>query len=154
MYTTITELLETTLTETELIHLLNDANRDIEDIDLEDPADPIVVKAERCINKGDDLINAYLRTRYTIPIAPPIPGLIKSLSQDFAIYHFHEVRHKKDMPEDLVIKYKDNMKVLNGIQKGEVNPGIEGQEDQSDIIIKTSGKGKPKIFTDDMLSNF
>ena len=154
MYTTIPEIIETTLTEQELIHLLNDANRDIEDIDLDDPTDPIVVKATRCINKGDDLINAYLRTRYTIPITGTIPGLIKSLSQDFAIYHFHEVRHKKDMPEDLVIKYKDNMKVLNGIQKGEVNPGLEGQVDQSDVIIKTNAKGKPKIFTDDVLNKF
>ena len=156
MYSTVSQLIEEgTLTEEEIIHLLVAADRDLEEdpVDLEDADDAVVIKANGCIQKAQDLIDSFLRTRYTLPLSTT-PGLIKTLSDDFSIYYMHEVRHKKDMPEDLKEKFVNNLKLLNQIQKGDVNPGLSDQTSQADVIIKTSGQTKTQIFTDDLLDKF
>lgn len=156
MYSSISQLVEEgTLTEDEIIHLLVKSDRDLTEdpVDLTDSADAVVIKANGCIQKAQELIDSYLRTRYTLPLSST-PGLIKTLSDDYSIYYMHEVRHKKNMPEDLKEKFISNMKLLNQIQRGEINPGIEGQASQADVIIKTSGENKAKTFTDDFLDNY
>ncbi len=153
MYTTIAEILEYGLSETELIHLLNDESRDTADIDLDDPDDVLVKRAAGKIKSAEDYIDGFLRGRFTLPLTT-VPGIIKDWANDISIHKMHEHRHRKDMPESLIIKFKEITKLLQSVQSGDYNPGIEEAVSQADVIIKTKPAGNTKIFTDEKLKDF
>jgi len=148
MYTTIAKILESGISKAEFINLLNDENRDPEAVDFDDEDDPLIIRATGKIKKGDDLIDAHLRGRFTLPLTS-VPGTIENLSTDFAIYYCFEHRHRQSMPEDLQIKMKEDLKLLAGIQKGDVNPGIEPIDKRADTIIKAEPSTGKKVFGDD-----
>jgi len=159
MYTTIVKILESGLSRDEFIQLLNDEMSEPNLIILDpedenyDPNNPIIKRAEGKIRKADTLIDAFLRGLFTLPLTTT-PQMIEDLSTDISIHFIHEHRHRKAMPEDLIIKFKDNMKLLNQIQRGEVKPGIDETTERADIIIRTDKTSTDKTFTDDYMADF
>lgn len=153
MYTSIANIIEAGLSESTLIMLLNDEERQEADIDLEDAADLIVIRANKLIVKSDALIDSFLRGRYTLPLTEPYPETIIKLSEDISIFHFYQHRHRTNMPEDIVTNFKDNVKLLNAFQSGSSNPGIDTVS-KSSVQIKTNQSTKEKTFTDDLLENY
>jgi phage gp36-like protein len=154
LYSTIQEILESGLTKAELIHLLNDEERLAEDIDLESADDLLVKRAAAKIKKAATYIDGFLRGRFELPLQT-VPELIKDYSNDISIYYIYEHRHKIEMAESLVTRFKDVTKNLMEIQKGNINPGIPEKPDNSAAVnIKTDKSSKNKIFTDDYLEDF
>ncbi len=76
-----------------------------------------------CIARGDALINSYCSARYIIPFAPPIPDVIRMLSEDLAIYHLY-ARRGEEIPGSTGDKYKNAIGQLRDISKGLVDLGL------------------------------
>lgn len=81
-------------------------------------------KVLEAIAYADQLIDGYLRGRYTVPL-DPVPGLIRKISVDLAVFHLYSRRFELEMPEPMMARYKNAIKVLEQIQKGLIKLGIE-----------------------------
>ncbi|GAB4287297.1 MAG: DUF1320 domain-containing protein [Ignavibacteriaceae bacterium] len=152
-YTTLEKILESGLKENEVIHLLNDEERDTVDIDLQNSSDPIVIRANKLIEKADAFIDSHLRGRFNLPLTIT-PAMIEDISTEYSIILFYEHRHRKEMPETLLMKKQEIIKTLEKIQRGSINPGIEDEGTKSDQQIRVNKTSSNKIFTDDFLEDF
>lgn len=151
MYTTIAKILEAGLTTQELIHLAENDGRAESAIDFTDAADALVVRVNSFIAKADAWIDSYIAARTTVPLST-VPTIIEDLSTRRTIYLLTESRHRKDMPESLILSNKEDIKYLEQVQKGNVNPGITAISTSSPFI-KTNKSGTTKIFNDDFMAD-
>jgi len=79
------------------------------------------------IRRADNLIDSYLRNRYTatvgVPItAVPIPESIRDLSIRITLYFLYRRSKPFDIPDSVLYDYKDCEKLLLKIQSGAWNP--------------------------------
>ena len=151
MYTTIAKILEAGLTTQELIHLAENDGRLEAAIDFDDTADALVVRVNSFIAKADAWIDSYLAARTTVPLTT-VPVIIEDLSTRRTIFLLTESRHRKDMPESLILSNKEDIKYLTEVQKGNVNPGITETAAAADFI-KTNHTGKLKTFSDEYMED-
>lgn len=80
---------------------------------------------DRAIAKAGELIDGYLRGRYTLPL-DPVSGLVTTLAADIALYRLYARRPRLTVPESLADRYKNALKVLDNIQKGAITLGASG----------------------------
>lgn len=154
MYTSITKILEAGLMKQELIFLAENDKRAEADIDFDDTADPLVVRVNSFIAKADAWIDSYIAARTTVPLTT-VPTIIEDLSTRRTIFLLTESRHRKDMPESLILSNKEDIKYLENVQKGNVNPGLTiDSTTAASSIIKTNKSGVAKTFDDDYMSDF
>lgn len=71
---------------------------------------------------ADSLIDGYLKGIYPVPLSPA-PKLINKISIDLAIYHLYSRRFELDMPESMMQRYKNSIKILEQIRDGVVQLG-------------------------------
>ena len=88
-------------------------------------ADASVV--ERAIADADSEIDAYCGRRYTVPFAA-VPGIIRKLSVDIAIYHLYGRRTAGDVPDGRKGRYGNAVRLLEHISKGLVTLGGQDPE--------------------------
>lgn len=111
-------------------------------------------RVDEAIAYADQMIDGYLRGRYTTPLSP-VPGLIKKLSVDLAVFHLYSRRLELEMPEAMMQRYKSAVKVLEQIQKGIVSLGIEPADDgPGQGYYKTNKADEDKTFSKDVLNQF
>lgn len=81
------------------------------------------------ISVADSIINGYLGGRYTLPLET-VPDLIKTIAIDITIYKLYERRLELEMPESMLNRYKNAVRLLEYIQKGTVSIDVqeEGEE--------------------------
>jgi len=112
------EDLEKIMPEQDLIELTDD------DV----PAAVIVTaNVDKAIADAGELIDGYLRARYSLPLTPA-PGLINTLACDIAVYRLYARRVKLTPPEGVSERYKNALKLLDLIQKGEITLGDGGAQ--------------------------
>lgn len=109
-YLTTAEL-ETAISPSELIAL---ADRDGDGI-----ADEAVVAG--VLARADEVIDSYLRSRFTVPLAS-VPGMVRQCAQFIARYFLFEDQAPDRVAED----YRQALKWLEQIRKGELDIGIDG----------------------------
>ena len=127
--------IEAQLSEAELIQLTDDADAGVVDASV----------VARAIADADDEINSYLQERYTVPLNP-VPGLIRKLSVDLAVYNFYS---RRDLEAPVRTKrYEDATRLLKLLARGDASLGLEpppaeahGEE------IQTGRKKADRIFT-------
>lgn len=111
-------------------------------------------KVDEAIAYADELINAYLRGRYQVPLNP-VPELIKRLSVDLAIFHLYSRRFELEMPESMMQRRKEIIRLLEQIQKGVVSLGLEsGNTGYGQGTYKTNKTTGDRIFTKEKLGQF
>ena len=110
-YSTFVDL-KNYLPESVLLQLTDDNNTD--DIDQ--------TKTEDCIRQADDLIDGYLRGRYTVPITGTVPVLIEDISTKLAVYFLFKRSLILTLPGPIKDDYDYCMTQLNNIQKGRLSP--------------------------------
>ena len=76
------------------------------------------------ISNAQSQVDGYLRRRYTVPFADPIPALAVSLTVDIAAYlaglnWYQETELLKDDP--LALRYERAVALLKDIQAGEID---------------------------------
>jgi phage gp36-like protein len=141
-YCTLNDILSKRLSEETLIQLTDDAGAGVVDQD----------KAGQAIADAAELIDGYLRKRYTLPLTSAL-GLVKKLALDVAVYNLYGLRAEIDTPERIANDYSAALKVLENIQRGNVKLGVEepsGQEATEALQIKAPAR----IFDDDTLESY
>lgn len=79
-------------------------------------------KVNDSIRRADDLIDGYLRGRYTVPITGTVPVLIQDLSTKLAVYFLFKRSLIQTLPEPIKDDYDYVMTQLKAIQRGQLSP--------------------------------
>lgn len=148
-YSTITDILKD-LPLKELVNLTNDENRPINDINLSSDADIVVVRVKKAIEDADNEIDAYLRSRYTLPLQN-VPSLITKISCDIAIYNLFCRRFRVDIPYRDV--YLSRIAELKLIQNGQMSLDISSDIDKQGYYL-TNKNSDSRIFNSETLNQF
>ena len=97
------------------------------------------------IGDADELIDGYLRGRYTLPL-DPIPALITKLSIDLAVFNLYSRKLELVMPEAMSDRYKNAVKVLEHIQSGKISLGTEAGNTPEPGEYKTNKTASDRMF--------
>lgn len=134
-----------TVPENDLVQLTDDA------------MPPVAVNqanVDRAITDAGELIDGYLRGRYTLPLSP-VPGLINTLAADVAIYRLYARRIKLTPPEGVTERYKNARKLLEQIQSGKISLGAENTG--GGVTPETGGPqfvAPDRVFSRDTLGDY
>jgi len=132
------------LTLDELLRLVNDENRAAGGVNLADPEDVCAVRITEQITAADYEIDGYLRSLFTLPLSS-VPGLIKEISVDLAIYNLYKRRFRLDMPETLTALYNGRVKQLEKIQSGVISLDVtlpSGTETSGEISVNKTAEDR------------
>lgn len=126
--------IEEQLSESELIQLTDDAGSGSVDASV----------VSRAITDADDEINSYLQEHYAVPVSP-VPGLVRKLSVDLAIYNLF-ARRDLDAPVRTQ-RYENAVRLLKSLARGEASLGVEPPPAEvRDEDIQTSRKESERTF--------
>jgi len=86
-----------------------------------DGTTPIQSKVEAAIDFADIMVDSYISGRYNLPLSGPSPGLLRKISKDLTINYLYEGAYAKSaMPNTIVWKKIDAMKLLLSLQRGDI----------------------------------
>lgn len=125
-------------------------------IQLTDDAGQGVIDNEKisdAIEYAGQLIDGYLRGRYSVPLNP-VPELIKRIAIDMAIFHLYSRRFELEMPEGMLQRRKECIRLLELIQQGKVLLGIESSQSPGQGYYKGNKNAEDRIFNKDVLNQF
>lgn len=80
-------------------------------------------RLEEAIAQADADIDSYLSAKYTVPLTP-VPAVAKKLSVDIAVYNLYS-RRLEGIPETRSDRYKNAVRMLEGMAKGTISVGAE-----------------------------
>ncbi|MCD8024746.1 MAG: DUF1320 domain-containing protein [Candidatus Gastranaerophilales bacterium] len=146
-YSTL-ENLEAVIPEQELINLTSDTAPPLE-IDTD--------KINAALSFADEMINAYLRNKYILPLTY-IPLIIVQIATDIAAYRLYSRRPKK-LPEHIKEGYESAIKTLSAIQKEQMILDLPAEHPDEDVtspakMVVTNKTTSSRIFSDEMLKGF
>lgn len=103
--------------------------------------------------RGDvaEMINTYLRGRYTVPV-DPVPAVLANIENDLLVHKLYTRRANYDIPKSVAELKKDALKLLDGINKGAVL--LEDQPDIAEGAIQSNKTDDDRIFPDSKLDYF
>lgn len=121
------EDLKTRLSEDYLLQIADDDGDGV-------PDDQLINDA---IDQAQSEVDAYLGTRYEVPLSDP-PQVVKKLTADLTIYYLHA--RKDNLPDTVQKLYEGAVKLLSLIAQGKVTVGLDAQPEGSGIKVKTRDK--------------
>lgn len=98
-----------------------------------------------------ELINTYLRGRYTVPV-DPAPEILVNIEADLLVHKLYQRRSGYEIPDSISDSKKDAMELLKQINLGKVL--LEDQPDIAEAAIRTNKKSTDRMFPDDTLKSF
>ncbi len=110
-------------------------------------------KVTEAIAKADALIDGYLTGRYTVPLTTVLV-IIRSASIDIAVYELYSRRGERGVPENVTDRYKNAIKTLTEIQRGNILLGVAAPDSQTSNPIQTDKTDEDRIFSEDALEGF
>jgi len=123
----------------------------------DDTVPPAVINADnvsRAIADAGELIDGYLRGRYTLPL-DPVPGLLNTLAADIAVWRLYARRANIEPMEGVKERYKNALKLLEQIRNGLLSLGagaVTTTESASGTVnVSTPGD---RIFTRHTLGGY
>lgn len=146
-YSTLENLLSM-VAEAELINLTNDTV----------PADSInLEQIASSIEYADELINSYLRNKYTLPLKY-VPKIIQKISSDIALYRLYSRRPRK-LPEHITENYKEATSILKNIQKEQMILDLPQEHPQMNVtepskMVVSNKTNSSRIFGDSFTERF
>jgi len=125
--------------------------------ELDNPA--ITDRIDQAIDDADAEINSYIRQRFAPPVVDSdgnTPKIIKKVAADLATYNLHMRRRSEmDVPKQIMRMYDRQVKVLENIYKGIIDPGVEPQPAKSEAVqAEYIDGGGDTNFTRDTLKDF
>ncbi|HOW51758.1 MAG TPA: DUF1320 domain-containing protein [bacterium] len=116
------------------------------------------VNVAQAITDADNLIDGYVSGRYSLPLAP-VPGLIKKISVDLAVYNLWARRRRAEMPEGIENSYKNAIKLLERMQEGkillsatQIPSGNEASGGLGDMRVNKTAADR--VFNKDLMEKF
>ncbi|RKY70046.1 MAG: DUF1320 domain-containing protein [Candidatus Latescibacterota bacterium] len=138
-YCTLTDLKEA-IDERELLQLTDDANAGAID----------QTRIDQMILDADSEINGYLGSRYSVPMVPVLPIIIK-YSVDIAIYNLYSRR--QGPPEHRETRYKNAIRFFEQVAAGKITLGAN--DPNPTVTAGAPLISKPEtIFNRDKLDRF
>lgn len=141
-YCTLADIQSKRLSEETLIQLTDDTDSGLVD----------QVKVDEAIADATELIDGYLRKRYTLPLTT-VQGLVVKLALDVSVYNLYGLRPELDTPDRVAADYKAALRLLEQIQRGDVKIGVEepsGEEATEALQVQAP----TRIFDDDTLERY
>jgi phage gp36-like protein len=130
---------------------------DAELIQLTDDTIPpvaiIQANVDKAIARADELIDGYLRGRYTLPLSS-VSGLLRDTAVDIAAYHLFKRKKKAKLPEAVSDDYKNALKILESIQSGKIALEADPVPSSTPTVVTGEGgsvTGSNRVFTRDSL---
>ncbi len=115
MYCAQTDI-EDLVTTRVLMQLTDDSRTDTVDTE----------KVAAAIQAASDEVDAYLRARYApVPLPDPVPGLVKRLTRDLAVYELYSRRLEGGIPQAVKDRTDAARKLLGEIRDGLATLGVE-----------------------------
>lgn len=109
------------------------------------------VRVNEAIAQADSVINSYCATRHTVPFTAPVPAIIKAMSVDIAVYNLYS-RRVEEIPETRSERYKNAIRLLEGIAKGTITLGVApAPVALREGGVKTNKTKKDRTFTKDKM---
>jgi phage gp36-like protein len=139
-----------------LIQLLNDENRQDEEIDLTDSNDPIVTRFNQIVNEVADEIDNSLRGSYKLPLTK-ISNTIQSLSDDRVVYNAKKRRLRDTISDSEQKIYNDGTNQLKAIRQGDLVLDLEPISSETIGYageIRINKTPSDKVFNKDMWNKF
>ena len=109
-------------------------------------------RIDEAIAQADTEIDAYLGTRYSVPFAT-VPTIVGKLSVDMTIYHLYS-RRVEEIPKTRADRYKDCLRLLEGIAAGKISIGEAAEPEASASADQAQYSSEDRIFTRDKLKGF
>lgn len=113
----------------------------------------VATRVAEAIAQADSDIDALCASRYTVPFPAPAPDIIRKLSVDIAIYNLYS-RKLETIPETRAARYKNAVRQLEGINKGNITVNGTTAQEPASGGIKTSSDTANRIFTQDSLGSY
>ncbi len=107
-YSTLADILKV-IPEDNIVQLTDDDCSNSTDAD----------KVTEAISQADSEIDTYVVAMYTVPLAAPVPAVIRGLSCDIAIYKLYK-RRMEEIPETRDASYRNSVKLLREIRDGKM----------------------------------
>lgn len=104
---------------------------------------------DRAIADTDALIDGYLAGRYALPLSET-PSLLTDLAQQIAVYKLH----LNVASEKITADYRDAIKTLTQISKGEVRLSVSGAEPDGGAANEVRTNEPERPFTNDSMKGF
>lgn len=141
MYCTQDDIIKSGIPEDDLIQLTDNNDLDAVDSDVVDSV----------IAQQDELIDGYLRSRYSLPL-DPVPGVLNGLAVALCCQALYRLRPHMDMPDSIKDAANDARKELGKIQSGTIRLNV-------DQVAEVSSEGShvvapARIFSDDLLDRY
>lgn len=148
-YNDITSILD----ERKVLDLVNDESRDYVSIDMESTSDAAYVRFNAAAQSAKNLIDGYLRTKYTLPLSTT-PELIKHIAADITVYLLF--KRRMDIPDVFANIYKTRVSELEKIQMGKIILDVPSQPDVAtgagELVINKIDSDR--VFNREMLDGF
>jgi len=113
---------------------------------LSDDNDADQIDAEKvtfCTQQADDLIDSYLRGRYTVPLVT-VPSMIRDLSVRATVYFLFKRSLYTVLPDPIKDDFNYIIKTLEGMQQGKINAFPVGNEP---VFFGTNKVDSDRVFT-------
>ncbi|MDD3553224.1 MAG: DUF1320 family protein [Deltaproteobacteria bacterium] len=107
------------------------------------------VVLDRALQDADAEIDAYLSTRYALPL-PAVPKILVRIACDIARYHLWQ-----EMASDEVRRrYEDAIRLLGNIAKGLISLGIDANQPKPVLSSAAAQTGSPPVFSRDATGGY
>ena len=108
----------------------------------------------QAIADADAVVDGHLRVRYSVPLATPVPALIKKLSADLSLFNLFSRRGAHfELPQWVRDKNKAAMDMLKAMRDGNMDVGTEPPPASSSAQVATYS-GPERLFTADTMKDF
>ena len=123
-------------------------------VQLTDDEEQGVVNQSRvaeAVSQADGEIESYCQDRYEIPFSS-VPVLIRKLSVDISIYNLYS-RRLETIPQIRADRYKNAIRLLEGVQKGTVSISATETAD-AESANEAAIEAGTRIFTREKMKGF
>ena len=87
------------------------------------PEEPDMAIIDAALLSAQELIDGYLRGRYTLPLAET-PTIVRDLARVISRYRLYERRPESGMPETVAETWKNAVRTLEQIRAGRITLGL------------------------------
>lgn len=110
-------------------------------------ADDAAQRITTIVGETDELIDAYLARRVTIP-RDPVPGILVSIARAVVRYELHKHLIASESTHPIVRDYRDRLRLLEAIRDGKVTLGAEDPGAADNVTANdVRFDGDERVFT-------
>ena len=114
------------------------------------------VRVTEALQKASEVIDTFLRGRFTVPMIEPIDPIIKCISIDLTFAYLYENAYATgSVPSTIVWRKIMTLKMLKDLRSGQytLNPAYN-QQGESQPQILSNKSGNERSFSSDQMVDF